>query len=432
MRSEDCKRKPAVARLTHSVPIGHRTPGPSGGNNIYAIPTNRFRGSYASSLDSTVRAERSTSQRFEGPGTSSNHGGNSRHQTVPHHQIPTRDSLGHNQSPRLENSTAQTAPSSQVRCDSSERPNIEHARQTEEPSRCQAAKISHTSFAQISTDQTVDLYTPSRLLTRRNLNHAMPALRQIPQRRTPEPLETPEPDVRRLSEGLRQDDQSEDGLASSCEDDSYTSVPDHERRLRRTPLRPARPRRPVRIKAYACIFACFSTKAVHLELYADLTTPEFMSAFQRFTARRGLPLHVYSDSGTNFLGASNKIRELRQLLTIDETQKSISHLTTSNNITWHFSPPRALHFGGLWEAGVKVMKILLRKMVGSHLLTFIKLTTILSEAEAVLNSRPIVPISSTDPDDIIITPGHFLISRPLKAAPSDNTNSEVPITRLRR
>ncbi len=192
-------------------------------------------------MDSTFRAERSTSQKFEGPGTSSDHGGNSRHQTVPHHQIPTRDSLGHIRSPRSENSTSQTALSSQVRRHSSERRNVERARQTEEPSRRQAAEISHTSLAQISTDQTVDLYTLSRLLPRRNLNHAMPALGQITHRRTPEPLETPEPDVRRLSEGLQQDAQSEDGPASSHEDDSYTSIPDHGRRLRRTPLRPARP-----------------------------------------------------------------------------------------------------------------------------------------------------------------------------------------------
>ncbi len=47
VRLQDCKRKPAVARLIHSAPIGHRTPGPSGDNDIYATPTNRFGGSYA-------------------------------------------------------------------------------------------------------------------------------------------------------------------------------------------------------------------------------------------------------------------------------------------------------------------------------------------------------------------------------------------------
>ena len=49
VRLQDCKRKPAVARLTHSAPIGHRTPGPSGDNNICATPTNWFGGSYAPS-----------------------------------------------------------------------------------------------------------------------------------------------------------------------------------------------------------------------------------------------------------------------------------------------------------------------------------------------------------------------------------------------
>ncbi len=96
-------------------------------------------------------------------------------------------------------------------------------------------------------------------------------------------------------------------------------------------------------------------------------------------------------------------------------------------------PPRAPHFGGLWEAGVKAVKTLLRKMVGSHILTFQELATVLTEAEAILNSRPLTPLSSTSvDDDLVLTAGHFLIGRPLKALPVTAVDDTCKISTLRR
>lgn len=47
-------------------------------------------------------------------------------------------------------------------------------------------------------------------------------------------------------------------------------------------------------KAYICLFLCFSTKCVHIELVTDLTTESFLTAFRRIAARRGTPNHLYS------------------------------------------------------------------------------------------------------------------------------------------
>lgn len=43
------------------------------------------------------------------------------------------------------------------------------------------------------------------------------------------------------------------------------------------------------IKVWFAVFVCMFTKAVHLEIVTDLSTENFMAAFQRFCARRGTP-----------------------------------------------------------------------------------------------------------------------------------------------
>lgn len=89
-----------------------------------------------------------------------------------------------------------------------------------------------------------------------------------------------------------------------------------------------------------------------------------------------------------------------------------------NEVQWHFSPARAPHFGGLWEAGVRSMKMLLRKTVGQNLLTYEEFTTVLADAEATMNSRPLAPVETHAEDGVApLTPGHFLVGRSLKALP---------------
>ncbi len=196
-------------------------------------------------------------------------------------------------------------------------------------------------------------------------------------------------------------------------------------------LKKGHTRKPVIIKTYACLFVCLTTRAVHLELCSELSTVEFMAALRRFTARRGMPADIYSDHGTNFQGAHREIRELQQLQYSQQTRSSISHFCTQTDVNWHHIPPRAPHFGGLWEAGVKGMKTLLRKLVTPHHLRFDELYTLLTEVEAILNSRPLTPLNSTNVEETTLTPGHFLIGRPLKAPPTSDATT-AKISSLRR
>eukprot|EP00102_Acyrthosiphon_pisum_P013651 XP_008183314.1 PREDICTED: uncharacterized protein LOC103309509 [Acyrthosiphon pisum] len=112
-------------------------------------------------------------------------------------------------------------------------------------------------------------------------------------------------------------------------------------------VRESRRRKAIEYKAYMALFVCFATKAVHIETVTELSTEAFLAAFDRFIARRGVPTDVYTDCGTNFVGAE---RHLQTLLGLEKEKNVVINDTTCN---WHFNPPAAPHFGGLWEAGIK-------------------------------------------------------------------------------
>ncbi len=183
-------------------------------------------------------------------------------------------------------------------------------------------------------------------------------------------------------------------------------------------MRRGNPRKPTNVKVYAAVFVCFVTKAVHFELCSDLTSDVFIAAFNRFCGRRGTPSILCSDNGMNFVGAKRELHEVRTLLEYPQTHQSLSHISTSSGMKWKLTPPRAPHFGGLWESAVKAMKATLKKLLSSRPLTFEELDTLLVESEAILNSRPLAPVTSTYPDqELALTAGHFPIRRPIKSPP---------------
>ncbi|XP_062538652.1 uncharacterized protein LOC134206926 [Armigeres subalbatus] len=183
------------------------------------------------------------------------------------------------------------------------------------------------------------------------------------------------------------------------------------------------------IKAYGAIFVCMATKAVHIELVSDLSTDRFIQALRRFVARRGKCAEIFSDNGTNFVGARNRLEELLRLLKDKNHKQGVNNYCLEEGIRWHFSPPSGPHFGGLWEAAVRSTKYHLQRVVGDVPVSIEDMITLLIQVEGCLNSRPLTALS-TDPNDLEpLTPAHFLIGASLHSLPELDV-STTPVNRL--
>lgn len=182
-------------------------------------------------------------------------------------------------------------------------------------------------------------------------------------------------------------------------------------------------------KGWICVFVCFATSAVHLEAVTDYSTEGFIAAYRRFSSRRGIAHTLHSDCGTNFVGADAALKRL--FIQSTQEHQTLSQALAQDNTKWEFNPPAAPHMGGKWEAVVKSIKFHLKRTIGEKLLTFEELTTLLTQIEAILNSRPLEPLSD-DPEDIsALTPGHFLIGGPLTTIPEPSLD-DIAISRLSR
>lgn len=182
-------------------------------------------------------------------------------------------------------------------------------------------------------------------------------------------------------------------------------------------------RNPVITKGYVCVFVCFCTRAIHLELVSSATTASFMQALRRFIARRGSVKTIWSDNGTNFVGANGFLNQIYE----KQYEWAYGQVAEEFRIEWKFNTPYAPHHGGLHEAAVKSSKHHLLRVIGKQNLTFEEYYTLLTQVEACVNSRPLHPLSD-DPNDLVaLTPAHFLVGEPLVTlTESDNVNETQP------
>ena len=172
------------------------------------------------------------------------------------------------------------------------------------------------------------------------------------------------------------------------------------------------------LKRYGVLFTCFSLRAVHIELAASLETDSFIQALRRFIGRRGAVREIISDKGTNFVGADNELREAMEEM---DHQQIRAYLNEQGGdwIRWERNTPRASHMGGVWERQVRTVKNVLVSIIkGSpRRLEEETLRTLLTEAEAIVNSRPLTLENLHDPESTPLSPNQLLTMKTRLVSP---------------
>ena len=158
-------------------------------------------------------------------------------------------------------------------------------------------------------------------------------------------------------------------------------------------------------KVWVCLFTCMTIRAIHLELVDDMSADEFLLSFRRFVARRGTPRWIISDNAQQFKCASTTLSRAWKDVIKDE---KVCDFSSKRFIKWNFIVELAPWMGGFYERLVGLTKRALRKTIGTRSLTQRQLSTILTEVEAVINSRPLVYVDSDLNSNIALTPSHFL------------------------
>ncbi|KFD51903.1 hypothetical protein M513_07232 [Trichuris suis] len=180
------------------------------------------------------------------------------------------------------------------------------------------------------------------------------------------------------------------------------------------------------VKRWICLFTCLATRAVHIEVCHSLDTNSFLSAFRRFTARRGTPSDFYSDNGTNFVAAARVLGATGQK---SSAKRRITAFMATRGVTWHFNPPLAPHFGGVWERLIRTAKLALGTTLHGQRITDEILLTILVEIESMMNSRPLTHVGIDPSDPEPLTPNHFLLGRAHSHVPLDVVTTTEGLSR---
>ena len=160
-------------------------------------------------------------------------------------------------------------------------------------------------------------------------------------------------------------------------------------------------------ECFGVLFTCFSSRAAYVDIANDYSTDGFLKVLRRFSSIRGWPSKIFSDKGTQLVGASNELTETVRNL----NWQQIKEYCHKNSTEWSFSPGDAPWYNGAVEALVKCAKRALTAAIGEQVLTFSDLQTVMFEVSQIPNQRPIGSHPKHPDEGTYLCPNDLLLGR---------------------
>ena len=163
------------------------------------------------------------------------------------------------------------------------------------------------------------------------------------------------------------------------------------------------------------LFTCLITRAaVHVKIVTSMDTSSCVMGVERFVSRRGTPAMIWSDYGTNFIGAEKELRESIEKWNVVKIAAELVH----KGIMRRFIPPSAPYQGGVWERLVRSFNRVLYTILGTHRFMDEVLHTTFCLVENDLNSRLLTPVSADSCNLNAVTPNNFILGEFSTGIPS--------------
>ena len=163
-------------------------------------------------------------------------------------------------------------------------------------------------------------------------------------------------------------------------------------------------------KVWGCLFSCAGARAVHLDIADDYSTQSVLHCVRRLKAERGQVAQIISDPGTNLQGAANELQKVRRGW--DEAE--LIRYGAETGLEWKFVMAASQHQNGVTESLVKVVKGVMSSLmqaIGTTVLFYNELNTLMKETQNLVNERPIGLKPNSQTDTQYLSPNSLLLGR---------------------
>ena len=169
------------------------------------------------------------------------------------------------------------------------------------------------------------------------------------------------------------------------------------------------------MKRWGCLFTCMRTHTVYIEVVHSLSIDSLLMALMRLVARGGFPKEIFSDNGSNFVGADNELKNELRLF----SHEKVTNNLLSRGIQWHFQPPGNSHRGSVWKRIIRSIRRILKAISEERNVRDETLLAYLAEVGRILNNLPLVPLYDDARDAHALTPNDILLLRAIEPMTCD-------------